>query len=75
MYSLLNLRLIATKFGTNNDYLVDLVLNGKKRTTTSLYDFNDVIHFILFYHENNEKTFIELNELDLAKMIGNIPQK
>lgn len=30
------------KFGTNNDYLVDLVLSGKKRATTSLYDFNDV---------------------------------
>ena len=43
--------------------------------TVDLYDFNDVIHFILFYHENNEKTFIELNELDLAKMMGNIPQK
>ena len=26
------------KFGTNNDYLVDLVLSGKKRATTSLYD-------------------------------------
>ena len=26
------------KFGINNDYLVDLVLSGKKRATTSLYD-------------------------------------
>lgn len=33
------------KFGTNNDYLVDLVLSGKKRATTSLYDFNDVLKF------------------------------
>ena len=31
------------KFGANNDYLVDLVLSGKKRATTSLYDFNDVL--------------------------------
>ena len=30
------------KFGTNNDYLVDLVLNGKKRATTSLYSEEDV---------------------------------
>lgn len=29
-------------FGTNNDYLVELVLSGKKRATTSLYDSNDV---------------------------------
>lgn len=29
------------KFGTNNDYLVDLVLSGKKRATTSLYDSAD----------------------------------
>ena len=26
-------------FGTNNDYLVDLVLSGKKTATTSLYDY------------------------------------
>ena len=29
------------KFGINNDYLVDLVLSGKKRATTSLYDSAD----------------------------------
>ena len=29
------------KFETNNDYLVDLVLSGKKRATTSLYDSAD----------------------------------
>ena len=26
------------KFGINNDYLVDLILSGKKRATTSLYE-------------------------------------
>lgn len=30
------------KFGTNNDYLVDLVLSGKKTATTSLYNENDI---------------------------------
>ena len=28
-------------FGINNDYLVDLVLAGKKRATTSIFDEND----------------------------------
>lgn len=35
--------------------------------TANLYDFNETIYFIVFYHENHEKTFEELNELDLAK--------
>lgn len=35
--------------------------------TMNLYNFNEVIYFILFYHENNEKTYEEMNELDLAK--------
>ena len=35
--------------------------------TANLYNFNEVLYFILFYHENNEKTFEEMNELDLAK--------
>jgi len=30
------------RFGINNDYLVDLVLSGKKRATTSLYNENDI---------------------------------
>lgn len=30
------------RFGTNNDYLVDLVLSGKKTATTSLYNENDI---------------------------------
>lgn len=29
-------------FGINNDYLVNLVLSGKKRATTSLYNENDI---------------------------------
>ena len=29
-------------FGINNDYLVELVLSGKKRATTSLYDSSDI---------------------------------
>lgn len=29
-------------FGINNDYLVELVLSGKKRATTSLYNENDI---------------------------------
>lgn len=36
--------------------------------TANLYNFNEVIYFIVFYYENNEKTFSELNDLDLAKM-------
>ena len=30
------------KFGINNDYLVDLVLSGKKTATISLYNENDI---------------------------------
>lgn len=30
------------KFGINNNYLVDLVLSGKKRATTSLYSEEDI---------------------------------
>ena len=30
------------KFGIDNDYLVELVLCGKKRATTSLYDEEDM---------------------------------
>ncbi len=29
-------------FGIDNDYLVELVLSGKKKATTSLYDSNDI---------------------------------
>lgn len=35
--------------------------------TANLYNFNEVIFFIAFYYENTEKTFEELNDLDLAK--------
>lgn len=38
--------------------------------TVNVYNFNELIYFILFYHENNEKTFDEMNELDLLKGIS-----
>ncbi len=34
--------LLTWQFGTNNDTLVKLVLDGKKRATTSLYEQGDI---------------------------------
>lgn len=35
----------------------------------NLYDFDNTYYFILFYYENDNKMFNEMNELDLAKEI------
>lgn len=35
-------KLKTWNFGLNNDYLVNLVLKGKKIATTSIYDENNV---------------------------------
>ena len=71
-------------FGTDNDYLVDLVLSGKKRATTSLYGFSNLPSVgeesILIYSNGQEacsvKTtmvlVLEFKDItwDLAKLEG-----
>ena len=34
--------------------------------TVNSYNFNEIVYFILFYHENDEKSFDEMNDIDLA---------
>ena len=34
--------------------------------TANSYNFNEVVYFILFYHENDEKSFDEMNDMDLT---------
>ena len=43
--------------------------------TANLYNFNEPLYFILFYHENYEKTFEKLNTSDLTKKYSEILQK
>ena len=56
------------KFGTKNNYLVDLVLKGKKTATTSIYrgDKQDK-YSILCYSNNNDACLIKTEKIIIMK--------
>lgn len=59
------------KFGIDNDYLISLVLKGKKTATTSNYDINDLSQVgdrsIITYDNGNDACLIETKKVIITE--------
>ena len=57
-------------FGTQNDYLISLVLNGKKKATSSIYVENEIGNSklsIIVYSDGRDACLIETKEIIVLK--------
>lgn len=65
-------------FGINNDYLVDLVIKGKKTATTCLYNFNDIPKInekSALVYSNNEIACITITKKVIITEFKNINEE